>query len=127
MVKNRGDQGRIANGVRQEPPSTRWRATTRVERSAKFPLNLLPTAGSRAIILAKTLENIATSRVEMPKLSKVQKKVAKKRKDTSSLNENSRDAIKLRRAGARAEKLERLSNARNKAKNPHGRWTLSGR
>lgn len=55
----------------------------------------------------------------MPKLSKVQKKVAKKRRDTSSLNENSRDAIKLRRAAARSDKLEKLSVARNKAKNPH--------
>ena len=55
----------------------------------------------------------------MPKLSKVQKKVARKRRDTSSLNENSRDAIKLRRAAARSEKLEKHSVARNKAKNPH--------
>ena len=56
----------------------------------------------------------------MPKLSKVQKKVAKKRRDTSTLHENSRDAVKLRRAGARAEKLERMSVARDKARDPHG-------
>lgn len=56
----------------------------------------------------------------MPKLSKVQKKVAKKRRDnTNSLHENSRDAMKLRRAAGRAEKLEKLAGARNKAKNPH--------
>ena len=60
----------------------------------------------------------------MPKLSKVQKKVARKKRDTSSLHENSRDAIKLRRAAARAEKLEKLSIARNKAKNPHGIYCL---
>ena len=64
----------------------------------------------------------------MPKLSKVQKKVAKKRRDTSSLHENSRDAAKLRRAAARADKLEKLSVARNKAKNPHSMdrrpWTI---
>lgn len=62
----------------------------------------------------------------MPKLSKVQKKVAKKRKDISSLHENSRDAVKLRRAAARADKLEKLSVARNKANDPHGRDSPSG-
>lgn len=56
----------------------------------------------------------------MPKLSKVQKKVAKKRKDVSSLHEKSRDAIRLRRAGTRAEKLERQSAAGGKARDPHG-------
>ena len=56
----------------------------------------------------------------MPKLSKVQKKVAKKRGNSSnSLNENSRDAQKLRRASARSEKLERLATARAKANQPH--------
>ena len=42
----------------------------------------------------------------MPKsLAKVQKKVAKKKGSSTSLHENSRDAQKLRRAGARSEKL----------------------
>ncbi|MCJ1452798.1 hypothetical protein MMC28_003142 [Mycoblastus sanguinarius] len=56
----------------------------------------------------------------MPKsLAKVQKKVAKKKGNISSLNENSRDAQRLRRAGARSEKLERLAAARAKANQPH--------
>lgn len=56
----------------------------------------------------------------MPKLSKVQKKVAKKRGNKSNtLNEDSRDAQKLRRSGARNEKLERLAAARAKANQPH--------
>lgn len=49
-------------------------------------------------------------------LHKVLKKVAKKRgAHSSSLNENSRDAQKLRRASARSEKLDRRGPARTKA------------
>lgn len=56
----------------------------------------------------------------MPKsLAKVQKKVAKKKGNSNSLHENSRDAQKLRRAGARSEKLDRLAAARAKANQPH--------
>ncbi|KAL2045649.1 hypothetical protein N7G274_002077 [Stereocaulon virgatum] len=56
----------------------------------------------------------------MPKsLAKVQKKLSKKKGKISSLHENSRDAQKLRRAGARGEKLERLAAARAKANQPH--------
>ncbi len=56
----------------------------------------------------------------MPKLSKVQKKVAKKRGNKSNtLNENSRDAQKLRRSGARTEKLDRVAAGRAKANQPH--------
>lgn len=58
----------------------------------------------------------------MPKnLAKVQKKLSKKKGNISSLNENSRDAQKLRRAGARSEKLSRLAAARAKANQPHSR------
>lgn len=57
----------------------------------------------------------------MPKdLAKVQKQIAKKKKGaTSSLHENSRDAKRLRRAGARSEKLEKLAAARAKACQPY--------
>ncbi|KAI4175826.1 MAG: hypothetical protein LQ343_001439 [Gyalolechia ehrenbergii] len=56
----------------------------------------------------------------MPKhLAKVQKKIAKKKGVTSSLHENSRDAKRLRRAGARSEKLERLAAERSKAYQPY--------
>ena len=56
----------------------------------------------------------------MPKsLAKVQKKVAKKRGNSNSLHENSRDAQKIRRAGARSEKLDKLAAARAKANQPH--------
>lgn len=56
----------------------------------------------------------------MPKsLAKVQKKVAKKKGNSNSLHETSRDAQKLRRAGARSEKLERLAAARAKANQVH--------
>ena len=51
-------------------------------------------------------------------LAKVQKKISKKNKSTRSLHENSRDAQRLRRAGARSEKLERLAAARAKANQP---------
>ncbi|KAL9598853.1 MAG: hypothetical protein Q9179_003758 [Wetmoreana sp. 5 TL-2023] len=56
----------------------------------------------------------------MPKdFAKVQKQIAKKKKGaTSSLHENSRDAKRLRRAGARSEKLEKLTAARAKAYQP---------
>ena len=52
-------------------------------------------------------------------LAKVQKKISKKKRKINSLHENSRDSQKLRRAGARAEKLERVSAARAKANQPH--------
>ncbi|KAI4097121.1 MAG: hypothetical protein LQ344_000530 [Seirophora lacunosa] len=55
----------------------------------------------------------------MPKnLAKVQKKIAKKKGNVSSLHENSRDARRLRRAGARSEKLEKLAAARGRATQP---------
>lgn len=59
-------------------------------------------------------------KLRMPKsLAKVQKKVAKKKGNINSLHENSRDAQKLKKAGARSEKLDRLATARVKANLPH--------
>ncbi|KAL8684063.1 MAG: hypothetical protein Q9186_000093 [Xanthomendoza sp. 1 TL-2023] len=56
----------------------------------------------------------------MPKdLAKVQKKIHKKKGSTTSLHENSRDAQRLRRAGARSDKLEKLATARGKALQPY--------
>ncbi|KAI4241612.1 MAG: hypothetical protein L6R40_004444 [Gallowayella cf. fulva] len=56
----------------------------------------------------------------MPKdLAKVQKKIHKKKGAVSSLHENSRDAKRLRRAGARSDKLEKLASARGKALQPY--------
>ncbi|KAL6721157.1 translation machinery-associated protein 16 [Lecanora helva] len=55
----------------------------------------------------------------MPKLSKVQKKLTKKHgKSAVTLHENSRDAQKLRRQGARSERLEKLAVARAKGHQP---------
>ena len=51
-------------------------------------------------------------------LNKVQKKIIKKKGRATALHGNSRDAQKLRRAGNRAEKLEKLSAARVKANQP---------
>lgn len=63
---------------------------------------------------------LVTVRVRMPKsLAKVQKKVAKKKGNSNSLHENSRDAQKLRRAGARSERLDKVAAARAKANQPH--------
>lgn len=63
----------------------------------------------------------------MPRsLAKVQKKLSKKKGKISSLHENSRDAQKLRRAGARGEKLERLAAARAKANQPHSMLQIMG-
>lgn len=71
---------------------------------------------SRTLTLRTTRPNVK----KMPKsLSKVQKKLSKKKGNISSLHENSRDAQKLRRAEARSEKLERLAAARAKANQPH--------
>ena len=56
----------------------------------------------------------------MPKsLAKVQKRIAKKKGHSNSLHENSRDAQRLRRAGARSEKLDKLAAARAKANQPY--------
>ncbi|MCJ1461887.1 hypothetical protein MMC07_000486 [Pseudocyphellaria aurata] len=52
-------------------------------------------------------------------LAKVQKKISKKKRKINSLHENSRDSQKLRRAGARSEKLERVSAARAKVNKQH--------
>ncbi|KAI4284518.1 MAG: hypothetical protein L6R38_001341 [Xanthoria sp. 2 TBL-2021] len=57
---------------------------------------------------------------KMPKdLAKVQKKIHKKKGVATSLHENSRDAKRLRRAGARSDKLEKLATARGKALQPY--------
>ncbi|KAI9723691.1 MAG: hypothetical protein M1812_000991 [Candelaria pacifica] len=56
----------------------------------------------------------------MPKsLAKVQKKISKKKGSTNSLHENSRDSQRLRRAGARDDKLARVAAARAKTNQPH--------
>ena len=56
----------------------------------------------------------------MPKsLAKVQKKISKKKGNITSLHENSRDSQRLRRAGARSDKLNRVATARAKANRPH--------
>ncbi|KAL9598778.1 MAG: hypothetical protein Q9219_004275 [cf. Caloplaca sp. 3 TL-2023] len=61
----------------------------------------------------------------MPKhLAKVQKKIAKKKGALASLHENSRDAKRLRRAGARSEKLSKLATAREKAYQPYQSYLL---
>ena len=72
-----------------------------------------------------TKENPPTSNFRMPKsLAKVQKRITKKKGNSNSLHENSRDAQKLRRAGARSEKLDKLAAARAKANQPHCPGTL---
>ncbi|KAI9706573.1 MAG: hypothetical protein M1836_003580 [Candelina mexicana] len=56
----------------------------------------------------------------MPKsLAKVQKKISKKKGSTNSLHENSRDSQRLRRAGARDDKLAKVAAARVKSNQPH--------
>lgn len=57
----------------------------------------------------------------MPKsLAKVHKQISKKTKgNISSLHENSRNSQRLRRAGARDDKIARVSKARAKANQPH--------
>ena len=77
------------------------------------------------ILTRITKENPPTSNFRMPKsLAKVQKKITKKKGNSNSLHENSRDAQKLRRAGARSEKLDKLAAARAKANQPHCPGTL---
>ncbi|KAL8853985.1 MAG: hypothetical protein Q9221_001108 [Calogaya cf. arnoldii] len=58
-------------------------------------------------------------------LAKVQKKIHKKKGATTSLHEDSRDAKRLRRAGARSDKLEKLATARGKALQPYRKYTQS--
>ena len=53
-------------------------------------------------------------------LSKVQKKVSKKKGGARNLHENSRDAQRLRTAGARLEKLEKLKVAKSKTNEYYG-------
>ncbi|KAL9000852.1 MAG: hypothetical protein Q9169_000607 [Polycauliona sp. 2 TL-2023] len=56
----------------------------------------------------------------MPKnLAKVQKKIRKKQGATISLHEDSRNAKRLRRAGARSDKLDKVAAARGKALQPY--------
>lgn len=70
--------------------------------------------------LAHQIFKEETFQLRMAKsLAKVQKKVAKKKGKSNSLHENSRDAQRLRRAGARSEKLDRLAAGRAKANQTH--------
>ncbi|KAJ5918089.1 hypothetical protein N7454_010464 [Penicillium verhagenii] len=56
----------------------------------------------------------------MPRtLSKVHKQISKKRGVIDSLHENSRDAIRLRRAGSRDDRLNRHTGAVMKARQPY--------
>lgn len=55
----------------------------------------------------------------MPKsLEKTRKKITKKKGNISALHENSRDSQRLRRAGMRDEKLERVARGRKKNDKP---------
>lgn len=64
-------------------------------------------------------------------LHKVQKQISKKRGvKPTALHENSRDAKRLRQAGAREDKLVRIMNAAQKAQQHYGivaRRTIYGR
>jgi translation machinery-associated protein 16 len=53
---------------------------------------------------------------------KVQKQITKKRGQLDSLHENSRDAKRLRRAGAREEKLGRVAARTMKRRQYYGEW-----
>ena len=68
------------------------------------------------------LESAPSSLKMARALSKVQKKISKKRGGKpTSLHENSRDAQRLRSANAREEKLSRLLDAANRANQIYGR------
>ena len=55
----------------------------------------------------------------MPKsLEKQRKHIAKKKPNVTTLNENSRDAQKLRRAAMRDDKLTKVASARRKNDQP---------
>lgn len=57
-------------------------------------------------------------------LNKVQKQISKKRTGKStgtSLHQNSRDAQRLRRAGAREEKLARMMDAAQRSNQTYGK------
>ena len=57
-------------------------------------------------------------------LAKVHKKVSKKKSSLNSLHEKSRDAKKLRRAGARSEKLDDLKSRRLQANEKYSTVSL---
>lgn len=84
---------------------------------ARTYLNLGTDYGSSYTIFYKDSLNLFTVYVKMPpkSLNKVHKQMKKKGAKTNALHENSRDAKKLRRAGAREAKLARLVTATVKA------------
>ena len=60
-------------------------------------------------------------------LNKVQKKISKKRGGKpNTLHENSRDAQRVRRAGAREEKLARMLDAAARTNQLYGKTTRLG-
>jgi translation machinery-associated protein 16 len=59
-------------------------------------------------------------------LAKIQKKVAKKKGNVTSLHENSRDSQRIRRASGREDKLARLSSTRAKLNQPYCEFVLRG-
>lgn len=59
------------------------------------------------------------------KFNKVQKHVNKKKGSTNSLHENSRDALRLRNAVIRDDKVARMSAIREKTNEPFSTWTFN--
>lgn len=56
-------------------------------------------------------------------LSKTRKQIAKKRGgDVSALHEKSRNSMRLRKAGVRDQRLEKLAASRNKREQPIGKY-----
>ena len=61
----------------------------------------------------------------MPKsLEKTRKRISKKKGDITALHENSRDALRLRRAVMRDDKLVRVASARRKHDQPLGMLSI---
>ena len=54
-------------------------------------------------------------------LSKVHKKINKKKGAVEALHENSRDSLKLRRAGARDDRIARVTHATARGRELYGK------
>ena len=100
-------------GARSSPTRFRYPRITRhinlFLRHCISHTNLVDIGGLRSLIMARAL-------------NKIQKQISKKRGGKpTALHENSRDAQRLRRAGAREEKLRRSMEAALKANQVYGK------
>lgn len=110
----------VNNPGMYRPFLTRRRALGKavIRESHRQILPLHPRKLSRRII---TCHYSHTATMPKVSLEKVHKQISKKRGVLNIMHENSRDAHRLRKAGARVDRLSRHSHTVNRARQPYSK------